>query len=87
MVAEFGDKYINLRNYFVKYGLEQQGLDATEEDLNAIKVGSIPPNLLSDEVHFNASGYKVIGQVVYDRMIKLGYFENILELVDERNSL
>ena len=87
MESAFGERYINLRKYIVINGLEQQGLGATEEDMNAKKIGSIPPSLLSDEVHFNSSGYKVIGQAVYDRMIKLGYFDNILKLVDERNSL
>lgn len=87
MASEFGDRYINLREYIVKNGLEQQGLDATEADMNAINKGAIPPSLLSDTIHFNSSGYKVIGQAVYDRMIELGYFDNILELIDELNSL
>ena len=87
MTSEFGDRYINLREYIVKNGLEQQGLDATAEDMNAIKEGAIPPSLLKDEVHFNSSGYKVIGQAVYERMIKLGYFDNILQLINELNLL
>jgi lysophospholipase L1-like esterase len=87
MASEFGDRYINLREYIVKNGLEQQDLDATKADMNAINKGAIPPSLLSDTIHFNSSGYKVIGQAVYDRMIELGYFDNILELIDELNSL
>jgi lysophospholipase L1-like esterase len=87
MNAEFGGRYINLREIIAKSGLEQLGIDATEADLNAMNAGSIPPSLLSDEVHFNSSGYTFIAQAIYDRMIELGYFDTIKELIEERNSL
>ena len=87
MQGEFGDRYINLREIIVKSGLEQLGIIATEADLNAMNEGAIPPSLLSDSVHFNSSGYTFIAQVVYDRMIELGYFEVIKELIAERKSI
>ena len=84
MESEFGDQYINLRKYIVESGLEIVNLEATAEDVNAINEGSIPLSLLSDPIHFNSLGYIVIGQAIYDRMMKLGYFNSVIELVKER---
>ena len=87
MQTEFGDRYINLRAIIVKSGLEELGIDASQADLNALNEGSIPPSLLFDEIHFNSSGYTFIAQVIYDRMVELGYFDKIKELIEERNSI
>ena len=87
MESAYGNRYINLREYIVENGLEQTGVEPTAEDLAAIEVGSVPPSLLSDPVHFNANGYKVIANAVYERMWELGYFENTLQSVAEINGL
>lgn len=87
MVDAFGDRYINLREYIVENGLEQTGVEATAEDLSAIAVGSVPPSLKSDAIHFNADGYTVIGNAVYERMQELDYFNTVLQMVDEINAL
>jgi len=52
MRKEFGSKYINMRNWCVKYGLEECGLTATSDDLSAISLGNCPPQLLRDGIHF-----------------------------------
>jgi len=85
MESEYGDRYLNLRNYLSKNGLEIAGLEPTAEDKEAIAVGAVPPSLLSDKVHFNSYGYKVIGHAIYERMQELGYFDNILKLVEKIN--
>lgn len=77
MVEEYGDKYINLRLYLSKYGLDDAGLEATSEDLKYMNEGRVPPSLLSDTIHFNNVGYKLIGEYIYKRMIELGYFDSI----------
>jgi len=87
MEEEFGERYINLREYLVENGLELAGLEATEADLDAISEGSIPPSLLSDEVQFNAQGYTIIGQAIYERMNELGDFDKVRKLVRELKSL
>lgn len=77
MLEEFGEHYINLREHISADGMMLAGLLATEEDKKAIEVGSIPPSLLHDTVHFNSLGYDLIGSVVYDRMNELGYLNKI----------
>lgn len=87
MESAFGNRYINLREYIVENGLEQTGIEATEADTAALEVGSVPPSLLSDPIHFNSNGYSVIGNAVYERMRELGYFDNVLQMVEEINAL
>ncbi len=87
MEAAFGDKYLNLREYIVQNGLIQAGLEASNEDLLAIEEGSVPPSLLSDAIHLNAYGYMIVGSAIYEKMNELGYFENIIKIVEELNTL
>ena len=82
MQEEFGDHYINLREYISANGMKLAGLTATEEDKEAIEVGSMPPSLLHDTVHFNSIGYNLIGDVLYNRMNELGYFNEIINYIN-----
>lgn len=76
MVEEFGDKYINLREYMATDAMSDAGLTPTERDLERMELGFTPYSLLSiDELHFNEAGYELIGKLVYERMDKLGYFD------------
>jgi hypothetical protein len=74
----YGDKYINLREYLSSDGIYDAGLEPTKQDLEAIKAGSVPPSLLSDSVHLNSYGYALIGRLVFERMVELGYFNNMV---------
>ena len=41
-------------------------------------MGYTPFSLLAiDELHFNATGYELIGKLVYNRMESLGYFDEV----------
>jgi len=73
MSLAFGRHYINLRDYLSKYGLADAGITLTQADLDAMAVGAVPPSLLVDTVHFNAAGYTVIGNLIYKKIIELGY--------------
>lgn len=77
MQNAWGDKYINLREYLATDGLNDAGLSPTEEDLAAIAEGSTPPSLLSDTVHFNSTGYELVGRKIFERMNELGYFDEV----------
>jgi len=46
-------------------------------------LGKVPPSLLADYIHFNAKGYTVIGDLIYERMKELGYFDDLQETVKE----
>jgi lysophospholipase L1-like esterase len=67
----FGRRYINLREYISAYGLDDAELTATKEDLEDMAEGSIPASLRYDNVHFNAYGYTVIGNLIYKKLLEL----------------
>lgn len=78
MVEEYGDKYINLRKYMATDAIYDAGLEPTKSDLQRMQVGYAPFSLLAlDELHFNATGYELIGKLVYNRMESLGYFDEV----------
>lgn len=81
MKAEYGDQYINLREYMSTQGLADAGITATGEDKEMMVVGSTPKSLLSDNVHFTAKGYELIGNLIYQRMNELGYFDEVNEAI------
>lgn len=77
MEKEFGKHYINLREYLSTEGLDDAGLLPTEEDLKNMEEGIVPVSLRSDDVHLNATGYELLGKLVYERMAECGFWENI----------
>jgi lysophospholipase L1-like esterase len=80
MQAEYGDQYINLRDYMATSGLKDAGIEPTEEDKEMMADGMTPASLMnSDKLHFNEAGYKLIGNLIYERMDELGYFDQIKE--------
>lgn len=87
MELEFGRNFLSLRKYLSSplfaadgttivncYGLDDAGLTATAEDLTAIADGKVPPQMLSDSVHFTTSTKTVVGNLVYKRMTELNFF-------------
>ena len=79
MLQEYGSHFINLRKYLISDGLTDAGLSATKDDTSEITSGRVPPSLKSTAkgAELNASGYRLLGQLVYDRMDKLGYFDEV----------
>ncbi len=71
MEQEYGNHYLNLREYMCENGLKKAGIKPTDEDKERLSEGIVPRSLLSDDVHFNAKGYKVLGDAVYERLIEL----------------
>ena len=90
MIDEYGDKYINLREYMSLSGIDDAnkqldaGIKITEHDKEMMAEGKVPASLLiEDEFHFNAYGYELIGELVYNRMNQLGYFDKVRTEIDE----
>ncbi|MBE5962372.1 MAG: hypothetical protein E7256_13500 [Lachnospiraceae bacterium] len=83
MQNAFGDRYINLREILCENGLSDCNMEPTEEDLEYIKIGSIPPSLLADDRYFNSYGYIEIANIIYERMQMLGYFDDVLNILSE----
>ena len=86
MIAEFGDHFIDLNTDWYERALQvakENGfladLSADEIDIiqNKLNSGIIPAeftyNSSDNSVHLNKYGYTVIAQLVYERLIKLGY--------------
>ncbi len=70
----FGDRFINMRVFLIKHGLEISGLTPTEEDVADARLGCISKQLRSDWTHLNARGYFAKAVAVYQRGVKLGYW-------------
>ena len=77
MQEEYGDNYINLREYMATQAMKDAKLTPTAQDLAMMEEGATPASLLSDEIHFNATGYELIGKLLYNKMVELGYFEEV----------
>lgn len=71
--AAFGRKWLDLHGYLVSYGLEDSGIEATEEDTAAIESDQVPPSLLMDAVHYTETTKNLIGIQVYNRIRDLHY--------------
>ena len=72
MKNEFGRRFISLREYLSKYGLEDAGIEATTEDIEMMAEGKTPKSLLSDNVHYNAICKTVIGKMLAKKIKELG---------------
>lgn len=78
MLEAYGNKYINLREYMSTDAMNDAGLEPTPEDIAMMKEGMTPASLLvSDGLHFNATAYELIGNLIYNRMDSLGYFDEV----------
>ena len=77
MQSTYGNKYINLREYMSTKELEDAGISPSVEDKSRMALGQTPRSLLADHVHFNSTGYTLLGNLVYERMEELGYFNEI----------
>ncbi len=76
--AAFGPHYISLREYMVQNGLAAAGLSPTAEDQQRIAGGWIPSSILKeDKMHYTGAGYTVIGNMVFDKLDSLGYFDGL----------
>lgn len=78
-VAEFGNKCINLREYFKEAVFEDYNIEFTEQDRRDIISGEIPVrftyNNRHKEVHLNSLGYKIMADLVYKKGVELGYWK------------
>ena len=72
-IKAFGNRYINLRKYYVEYGLQDAGLVATDGDNEDI-ANNIPPRSLfvsGDVNHENQHGYKIKAELVFKKLKEL----------------
>lgn len=70
----YGDHFINMRLYMIQNGLNDCGLETTEEDLEGFTRGEISQQLRADWTHFNAYGYYAKAKGIYKKGVELGYW-------------
>lgn len=68
----FGERFINVRVFLIKHGLDISGLAPTEEDVADARLGCISKQLRSDWTHLNARGYFAKAVAIYRRGVRLG---------------
>lgn len=71
MKKEFGRYFISLRKYLSTYGLGDAGITPTTADTDAMKLGKVPPSLLTDTVHYNDVCKNVIANMLYKKIVEL----------------
>jgi len=81
MSQAFGNRYINLRKYLCSDGLADAGVSATAADRLDLKQGVVPESLrsASGSMDYSAKVYSLLGKLVYERMEKLGYFDEVID--------
>ena len=75
MKKAFGRYFISLREYLSEYGLDDAGLTPTDSDTAAMATGTVPPQLLADNVHYTSTAKTIIGNLIYKRCCELGIFD------------
>lgn len=81
MMQAFGDRYINVRKYLISDACTDAEINPSREDLDLMYSGVVP-NVFkskSGNSELTATAYELIGNLVYDRMDKLGYFDEVKE--------
>jgi len=81
MLQAFGDRYINLRKYLMEDGLRDAGIAETKEDKQSLALGKVPDSFRSGTsgADLNGVAYELLGRLVYERMERLGYLDEVQE--------
>ena len=81
MMQEFGNHYVNVRKYLCEDGISDYHLNATHQDTKDAKDSVVPESFRSTTglSELNGKAYELIGKLVYERMDRLGYFDEIRE--------
>lgn len=89
MLQAFGDRYINLRKYLMEDGLRDAQLSATTQDKRSIASGRVPDSFRSNAngADLNGVAYELLGKLVYDRMDRMGYFDEVRENLNLEKSI
>ena len=73
LAGEYGEHFLDVREFMLNEGLEYEGLSATARDRADISAGEIPSGLRIDYVHGNKYFYDIIARMLYEKMRYLGY--------------
>lgn len=73
----YGAHFLDLKPLIVNYGLAMAGITPTTQDNTDIANGDVPTSLMASgsRLHFNSTGYTVIGNFIVDKLRGMGYDE------------
>ena len=77
MSEHFGSNYIDMRTELVQRGPELAGVGRWADEAYYFEKGLVMDYLKSDDIHLNEYGYRAVGEIVYERMETLGYFDGV----------
>lgn len=79
MEEAFGENYVNLREALSGERVAEYVTELSQEDYQSMEKGEVPQALRApqDMVHLNEHGYEMIGDIVFERMQKMGVFDTI----------
>ena len=77
MAEHFGSNYIDMRTELVQRGPELAGVGRWADEAYYFEKGLVMGYLKSDDIHLNEYGYRAVGEIVYERMEALGYFDGV----------
>lgn len=75
LASRFSNHFVNAREYISAYGLSDNGLSPTQEDIESMSSGAIPPQLRIDDVHMNDYGYTAMANCIFNRGVSLGCWQ------------
>ncbi|NKR79456.1 hypothetical protein GS491_19170 [Rhodococcus hoagii] len=75
--ARYGKFFFDIRREFIDRGLALAGITPTQADLDAIADDRPPASLMADTLHPNAAGYQVVGQLVAEKILELGWVASL----------
>ncbi len=73
MAVAYGEHFLDIRDYFLRFGLEDALISPTQEDEKDILNGEIPASLRQDRVHGTDDFYRLLAEQVYRKLMHLGY--------------
>lgn len=73
LLEKYGEHFLDIREYILRNGLKDAGIEATQQDIKDVKNGKIPTSLRNDNVHLNNRGYELVGEQVYNKLVSMGY--------------
>ena len=91
LTARWGEHYINMgdelnssRKSYEFAGFPEEAILSVQEN---IANGTVTELLLADTCHPNAVGYAVIGNIIFERLFKLGAFDGVFDYYDNLNAV
>ncbi len=74
LANEYGEHFLDIREYLMKNGLKDAGVEETAQDRIDMENGEIPSSLRTDdEGHGTSAFYRIIGEQLYKKMCELNY--------------